>query len=223
MAYSKNPNFNPIFSRALCAIIFPGAPISERLPPIAAANTSGIRNLERLYPDFAAIPTTTGISTAAVPVLDSTPLITPTITMIATISILSVLANRVTKLPILFAIPVSNRAPPTMNIATNKITLLSINPAKAVPTSKTPVTTRPIHTIMEVTPSGSFSITNITIANARNRRVIVAWLISFPPYTFHSNWRMNFHPLIPNTTIRPNYYCLLCLHYSPFPVLCIFS
>ena len=52
-----------------------------------------------------------------------------TITMIATISVRSELANLVTIPPILFAIPVSKSAPPTMNIATNKMTLLSMNPA----------------------------------------------------------------------------------------------
>ena len=41
-----------------------------RLPPIAAAKTKGINNLEREYPDFAAIPITTGIRIAAVPVFE---------------------------------------------------------------------------------------------------------------------------------------------------------
>ena len=145
-----------------CAIRLPGAPIRERLPPIAAANTSGIKSLDLEYPDFAAIPITTGIKTAAVPVLESTPLINPTIIMIAMISCLSVLAKCVTTPPILFAIPVSNNAPPTINIATNKMTLLSINPANAVFQSNTPVTTRPTQMIMDVTPSGIFSHTNIT-------------------------------------------------------------
>jgi len=98
------------------------------------------------------------------------------------ISILSVLANFVTIPPILFAIPVSNNAPPTINIATKRITLLSMNPAKAVFTSKTPVTTRPIQTIIDVTPSGIFSNTNMITANRRNRRVIVDGLICFPPF-----------------------------------------
>ena len=159
-------------------------------PPIAAANTSGISKRDLLYPDFAAIPITTGISTAAVPVLDRTPLINPTITMIATISIRSVFANFVTIPPILFAIPVSNNAPPTMNIATNKITLLSINPAKAVLTSSTPVTTSPIQTIIEVTPSGIFSSTNITTANRRKSNVIVDGLICFPPILIHLSSNM---------------------------------
>ena len=159
----------------------PGAPIRERFPPIAAANTSGIRSLDLEYPDFAAIPITTGISTAAVPVLESTPLITPTITMIATISVRSELANLVTIPPILFAIPVSKSAPPTMNIATNKMTLLSMNPANAVFTSNTLVTTRPQQTIIDVTPSGIFSSTNMITANRRNKRVIVEELICFPP------------------------------------------
>ena len=43
----------------------------------------------------------------------------------------------------------SNSAPPTMNIATNRITLLSIYPANAVLTSRTPVTTSPIQTISQ--------------------------------------------------------------------------
>ena len=122
---------------------------------------------------MAAIPITTGINTAAVPVLESTPLIIPTITMMATISIRSVLANFVTTPPILFAMPVSKNAPPTINMATNRITLLSINPANAVFMSSTPVTTSPMQTIMDVTPSGIFSQTNMTTANRRKRIVMV--------------------------------------------------
>jgi hypothetical protein len=93
----------------------------------------------------------------------------------------SVLAKCVTIPPILFAIPVSNSAPPTINIATNKITLLSINPANAVLKSNTPVTTRPTQIIIEVTPSGIFSHTNITMANNKNNNVIVAGLIPSCP------------------------------------------
>ena len=172
--YSKNPNDFPISCIADWAIRFPGAPISERFPPIAAANTSGIRSFDLEYPDFAAIPITTGIRTAAVPVFESTPLINPTITIIAMISCLSDLAKCVTTPPILFAIPVSNNAPPTMNMATNKITLLLINPEKAVFQSSTPVMISPIQTIIDVTPSGSFSHMNIMIANSKNTNVIAA-------------------------------------------------
>ena len=60
-----------------------------------------------------------------------------------------------------------------MNIATNKITLLSMNPANAVCQSNTPVTTSPTQTIIDVTPSGIFSSMNMMIANARNSNVIV--------------------------------------------------
>ena len=178
-AYSKNPKLSPISPIADCAMRFPGAPMRDKFPPMAAAKTSGIRSLDLEYPDFAAIPITTGMRTAAVPVFESTPLISPTITIIAMISCLSVLAKCVTTPPILFAIPVSNNAPPTINIATKRITLLSINPEKAVFQSSTPVITRPTHTIMDVTPSGIFSHTNITTANNKNKSVIVAGLISF--------------------------------------------
>ena len=140
---------------------------------MAAANTSGINSLDLEYPDFAAIPITTGIRIAAVPVLERKPLITPTITMIAMISCFSVFAKCVTTPPILLAIPVSKSAPPTMNIATNKITLLSMNPENAVCQSNTPVTTSPTQTIIDVTPSGIFSSMNMMIANARNSNVIV--------------------------------------------------
>ena len=177
MAYSKKPNFMPRGSSADWAIMLPGAPIRERFPPIAAANTRGISSLERLNPDFAAIPITTGIRTAAVPVLERTPLISPTITMIATMRLRSVFANFVTIPPISFAIPVSKKAPPTMNMATNKMTLESMKPAKAVLTSRTLVTQRPTHTIIEVRPSGIFSVTNITTAKARKSNVMVAGLM----------------------------------------------
>ena len=180
MAYSKKPKLCPVASsRTDCPIMLPGAPIRERLPPIAAANTSGIRSLDLLKPDFAAIPMTTGIRMAAVPVLERTPLISPTISMMAMIRLRSVFANFVTRPPILFAIPVSNSAPPTTNIATNRMTLLSIKPAKASFHPRTPVTISPTHTIMEVKPSGIFSVTNITMANARNKSVIIAGFIYF--------------------------------------------
>ena len=130
-----------------------------------------------MNPDLAAIPITTGIRTAAVPVLERTPLIRPTMTMIATIRLLSVLANFVTMPPISLAIPVSKNAPPTMNIATNRMTLESMKPANAVLTSRTRVTQRPTQTIMDVRPSGIFSVTNITMAKARKISVIVAGLI----------------------------------------------
>ena len=133
-----------------------------------------------MNPDLAAIPITTGIRTAAVPVLERTPLMSPTITMIATMRLRSVLANLVTMPPISLAMPVSKKAPPTMNMATNRITLESMNPAKAVLTSRTPVTQRPTQTIMDVRPSGIFSVTNITMAKARRINVIVAGFISFP-------------------------------------------
>ena len=184
IAYSKKPNFRPICSRVLWAIMLPGAPMSERLPPIAAANTSGIRSRERLKPLFDAMPMTTGISTAAVPVLLSTPLIKPTMTMIATIKPRSVLANFVTMPPISLAMPVSNSAPPTMNIATKRMTLLSMKPENAVFTSSTPVTHNPTQTIMLVSPSGIFSVTNMMMANSKNSRVIVAVLIHTPPFHF---------------------------------------
>lgn len=71
-AYSKKPKPLPIFCKADCAIKLPGAPISDRLPPSAAANTSGISRRERVNPDLAATPITTGIKTAAVPVLEKT-------------------------------------------------------------------------------------------------------------------------------------------------------
>ena len=40
--------------------------------------------------------------------------------------------------------------------------------------SSTPVTTRPIQTIMDVTPRGIFSNTNMTTAKRRKSRVMVA-------------------------------------------------
>ena len=198
MAYSKKPNLSPRGSMVDCAIRFPGAPIRERLPPIAAANTKGIRSLDLFSPDFAAIPMTTGMSTAAVPVFESTPLISPTITIMATISWHSVLANLVTIPPISLAIPVSNRAPPTMNIATNNITLVSINPPNACFTSKTPVTTRPEQTIIDVSAKGIFSDTNITIANARNNKVIIAGLI-FASYVLNFFLHLHYKSLIPKS------------------------
>ena len=100
----------PKSCKALTPIRFPGAPIIDKFPPSAAANTSGISRRLLEYPDSSAIPHTTGMSTAAVPVFDKNPDITPTITIMATIRIRSVFANFVTTPPILFAIPVSKSA-----------------------------------------------------------------------------------------------------------------
>ena len=144
---------------------------------MAAAKTSGISRRERLKPDLAAMPITTGISTAAVPVLERTPLIRPTMTMMATMRLRSDFANLVTRPPISLAMPVSNRAPPTMNMATKRITLESIKPENAVLRSRTPVRHRPTQTIMEVRPRGIFSVTNMTMAKSRKSRVMVAGLM----------------------------------------------
>ena len=181
-AYSKKPKPLPIFCKADCAIKLPGAPISDRLPPSAAANTSGISRRERVNPDLAATPITTGIKTAAVPVLERKPDITPTTTIMMKISCFSVLAKWVITPPTLFAIPVSNNAPPTMNMATKRMTLLSIKPANACLRSNTPVSTNATQTTMEVTASGTFSQTNMMIANTSKHRVMVigSILIIFP-------------------------------------------
>ena len=178
-AKSKKLNFNDKSSKALCAIKFPGAPIRVKFPPIAAASTNGIKSLERANPDLSAIPTTTGINIAAVPVFESIPDKTPTIIIIAIISCFSVLANLVTIPPILLAIPVSNKAPPTINMATKSITLVLINPAKAVLESNTPVTTNPKHTVIDVTARGIFSHINMTAANIIKQIVIDIGLIKF--------------------------------------------
>ena len=58
-----------------------------------------------------------------------------------------------------------------------RITLLLINPLKASLTLNTPVITRPTQTIMDVRPSGIFSVTNMIMANARNINVITVGLI----------------------------------------------
>ena len=118
------------------------------------------------------MPTTTGMSTAALPVLDRNPDIRPVMTMMAMMSWRSDLANLVTRPPILLAMPVSNSACPTTNMATQRITLESTYPANACLGSRTPVTHRPTETIVAVRPKGIFSSTNIMIANARKQRVI---------------------------------------------------
>ena len=114
----KEPVSMPSSLSAFVPMRLPGAPMIERLPPSAAAKTSGMRSFPREKSENAAMPMTTGISTAAVPVLDRKPLIRPVMSMTAMMHWRSVLAKRVTRLPILFAMPVSKSAWPTMNIAT---------------------------------------------------------------------------------------------------------
>ena len=103
--------------------------------------------------------------------------------MMVTISWRSVFANLVTTPPILLAIPVSKSAPPTINMATNRMTLLFVKPANASFVLSTPVSTRPIHTIIDVTASGIRSHTNITMANKRNNSVTTTG--SIKPLLFH--------------------------------------
>ena len=153
----------------------------ERFPPSAAANTSGMSRRLLEYPDSSAIPQTTGINTAAVPVFDRNPDMTPTITIMATIRIFSFFANLVTTPPILFAMPVSKSACPTTNIPTHRITLLFTYPLNVWEASRTPFTFNPIATIVAVSPSGIFSNIKLTIANIRNKIVIVDADIFHPP------------------------------------------
>ena len=156
-----------------CAIILPGAPISVKLPPIAAANATGISNEVLDIEDLAAIPITTGIITAAVPVLDKKPDIIPVIPMMTIMSILGVLANRVIPSPIFWAIPVSKNVQPTINIAINNNTLGSIKPANASFALNTPVKDNPIATIIADIDRGIISKVNITIAKTKNNKVII--------------------------------------------------
>ena len=93
--------------------------------------------------------------------------------MIAMISVFSVLANLVTRPPILFAIPVSNSACPTTNIPTQRITLLFTYCENVVDTSKTPVIVNPIAQMEAVSPSGIFSRMKLMMVNTRNSNVIV--------------------------------------------------
>ena len=144
----------------------------EIFPPIAAANTIGIKNLVWLKPPFLQIPITTGIITAAVPVLDKKPDIIPVSIIIAIIRIVSFLANLLTTLPTSTATPVSKKAAPIINIAINKITLESTKPLKASVAVNTPERCNPTATIIAVIDNGIFSNANITIANTRNPNVI---------------------------------------------------
>src|SRR5699024_679116 len=148
---------------------------------MAAARTSGINSLEREKADLEAIPITTGINTAAVPVVDKSPDIRPVITITEIIRRLSVFANYVTLPPTFCAMPVSKKAAPTMNIAIHKRTLLSTKPAKASSGSITPVKASPTATILAVTDKGIFSKANITIAKIKNIKVITEELILYQP------------------------------------------
>ena len=171
-AYSKKANFKPVCDNTPCTTKLFGEPISERLPPSVDANAIGINKRERTKPDLEEIPRITGMRMAAVPVLDNTPDIKPVMIISTTINWRSLLAKRLTTPPILFAIPVSNKAPPITNIATNKITLVSTKPKNASFAGNTPVTAKPTVTTIAVTASGSFSSANIKTAKPRKQSVI---------------------------------------------------
>ncbi len=145
---------------------------------IPAASEVGFLNI-RIYRRFHRLP---GSALLLYLCWIRNPDITPTITMIAMISVFSVLANLVTSPPILFAIPVSNSAWPTTNMPTQRITLLFTYCENVVDTSTTPVSVNPIAQIEAVSPSGIFSRMKLMIVNTRNNSVIVClrhFLISF--------------------------------------------
>src|SRR5699024_9846014 len=68
---------------------------------------------------------------------------------------------------------VSKNAPPTINIAINKSTLLSTNPANASSAVRTSVKTKPTATIIALIDKGIFSQANMIIANTKNISVII--------------------------------------------------
>ncbi len=110
------------------------------VPPKPAAKARGIRTLLLLMPAEAAIPIAIGIITAVVPVLLNTA-DSPAV-VIKTPSKISIglpFAKPTTKLPILPAAPVSNRAAPTTNIPPKRTTLESAKPAIACLGVRTPV------------------------------------------------------------------------------------
>lgn len=127
------------------------------------------------------MPQTTGISTAAVPVLDKKPDIRPTMSMMAMISCRSLLAKRVTRPPILLAMPVSNRAWPTTNIPTQRITLELTYPSKASAGVRTPARQSPTDRMVAVSARGIFSSTNMITAKARKQRVRIVGFTEVPP------------------------------------------
>ena len=153
----------------------------ERFPPMAAAKMRGRSRREREKPDFDAVPMTIGIKIAAVPVLERKPLMMPVTSMTATMSSRSVWANLVTMPPTRLAIPVSKKQPPITNIATKRIRLLSTKPPKASLGLRTPVRTRTRSAMMDVTASGIFSQTNITITNKSSANVMATGDIAIPP------------------------------------------
>ena len=124
---------------------------------------------------------------AAVPVLDKKPLMMPVTSITETISCRSVLANRVTMPPTLLAMPVSKKAPPMTNMATNRIRLLSTKPAKASLGLSTPVRTSTIRAIMDVTARGSFSVTNRMMTSTSKVKVMAMGDIMFSPPLFSIN------------------------------------
>ena len=170
--------------------------MSVKFPPIAAANATGISSDVLEIEDFAAIPMTTGIITAAVPVLDKNPDINPVIPITTINNFLGVLAKCVIPFPIFSAMPVSKKAHPTINIAINSKTLGSTKPANASFAVSTPVKDNPIATIIAEIDKGIISKVNMTIANIKNKSVIIDSSICSPPhkndsvYIFHHSTLM---------------------------------
>ena len=113
-----------------------------------------------------------GMRTAAVPVLDRNADMMPDTAITAAIIWRSVLANFVTMPPILWAMPVSNRAPPTTNIAMNMITFVLTNPEKTSPASRILNRNRTNGTATAIAATGILFHRNRIIATTRTISVM---------------------------------------------------
>ena len=133
-------------------------------PPKQQPTMTGYINLERFIPVEVLIPRINAISRAAAPVLERNPDMMPENITIAKIRYRSLLANFVSRCPILSAPPVWNTASPMTAIAAMIMAVLLANDFRAVSASMAPIRKKLTATPMAVTGRGTHSVTNSTSA-----------------------------------------------------------
>ncbi len=160
---AKNPNGSPPIARSWSDTTrFGGVPINVSMPPSRLPNASGISRRDGAMPAPRASPTTTGSSTATVPVEERKAESSAAISMVATNSRVGPRpAMRASRSPSRSATPVSNRPAPTMNRPAIMSVIGSAKPASACAGVR-----MPLIAIVSIAISATRSNRNRSLANA---------------------------------------------------------
>ena len=147
------------------ARMFGGVPIMVILPPIKDAHASGIKSLDGAVFVSRATLTTAGNKIATAPILFMKADIRPTPNMMIKVKRAEFWpASRTIYRAIVSATPLRVMPPLTMKTAQTVITAGLANPENACSRSTKPVNTRAARTIIAITSTRNFSLTNRMIA-----------------------------------------------------------